>query len=471
MPEDSETEVFESVRHDSKVMRVYASTDGSRMRIEALGDEKDIESMSGAPLQLATWQTISMIQIADIVGTGVLALGSAFAGVGWIPAFLLMFSFLPFNIYIGLMLSKLKQAYPGAFNSFKLSQYTVKNKVFKWIHYGMFYSWALGLSGAYLQTFAMSLRSIFINVGSASTICFWQWQAIGCIVLAVTMQVRSFHDGRILYIVNAVSIAFTVLIASGYMWGQMDNPQSTIARAPSELVATNLTWRSFVGSMSTFCFAYAGSPIYMELLGELSEPRDFPKTFLISSPYQLVFYLISAVSQYAFQGSASGGKITDALPEGSSVSIAANAFLATHMIVTFLCKAQIISRDIHLNMFRKTVMDFNWKGKVHWFICTMITLSVSFLVSNAVPNFNTLLELLGAFQTPYLGFMVPSICYFCGREKLKAIGEAPTSLAWAIIAVINIVAVGLLFLGTTSACIDVVDSWKSSNAPFSCAAM
>jgi amino acid permease len=74
-----------------------------------------------------------------------------------------------------------------------------------------------------------------------------------------------------------------------------------IPHACPQVVNSNLNIKTFFGAMSSFVLAYAGQFMYLEVMSEMRNPQDFPKTFSIAGPYQVFMYSLVAITGYYYK--------------------------------------------------------------------------------------------------------------------------------------------------------------------------
>mmetsp|Transcript_18396 Transcript_18396/g.39865 ORF Transcript_18396/g.39865 Transcript_18396/m.39865 type:complete len:176 (-) Transcript_18396:96-623(-) len=130
VPQDYE--VHSSIGIFGEHQRVAASHDGQMIYKLESG-----EGVEFAPKRTVSWQTVAMIQIAEVVGGGVLTMASAFAQLGWVLSVILLLFFLLANVYIGIILSKCREIFPAAVSYEEMTKYAVGKR---WVVWGVNFS-------------------------------------------------------------------------------------------------------------------------------------------------------------------------------------------------------------------------------------------------------------------------------------------------------------------------------------------
>ena len=65
------------------------------------------------------------------------------------------------------------------------------------------------------------------------------------------------------------------------------------------------------GSTASFIFAYQGQSIFLEVMREMKEPGDFPKTVTVANMTMMIVYLAITILCYHYKG----GSIKPFLPD------------------------------------------------------------------------------------------------------------------------------------------------------------
>jgi len=173
-------------------------------------------------------------------------------------------------------------------------------------------------------------------------------------------------------------------------------------------------------------------------------------------------YLISACVGYHYKGQKSQGILIDFLPQNGWLRLAA-LFLFVHMLVTYLIKANVLSRAVHRAVSPKLINDRTLRGRTEWFFCTIAVLVSCIIVANTIPFFDSLTGLIGALLVPVAGWNLPVVYYYLTEEVSKIPQSEKMLLAF-----IFSLGVILTVTGTYSNFSDIVDSWQTYGAPWTC---
>jgi len=422
-------------------------------------DEIQVRAGSGVlqPLRRSSWYSTAFIQLIDIIGSGVLTLGTALAQIGWLGV-LIMICMLPLNIYAGLLLSAARNIYPCALSYGDMASFTFGKQFRRGVSFMVSAIIICGL-GCYLEAAAMALDMIF---SGAIEICRPYWCIIALGLILPLAQIQSLDGLRYLCILDAVLFLAAVFIPVLFMvcsFSQGENP----AGIETHFVNPNMTWIDFFSGFSKITFSYIGAYIYLEMMAEMKVPEDFPKTFFISGPFQLLIYLSASCVSYAYKGAEIGDDlIISILPREGIMYKLSSIFLLVHMIMAYLVKGVIVTKTIYIKVFPK---ERGKLSKAKWFLCTVIVAILTFILSNAIPIFNDLVSLIGSTLVPWLGFLFPVLFLLKAKKNVGLTSSIFEVVCCSVLISIGIV---LFFVGTAANSIKIVEGYSGGNVPFSC---
>lgn len=409
-----------------------------------------------------SWRTVSMIQIGEIVGVGVLTMGLAFAEVGYALAIVLIGILGPINIYIGMLIHRTAVLYPNAHSYSSISDQLFKNKFYSWFVKAVTNIYMLFTVSSYFLALTQTLSIVFWGVG----LCDALWGLVAFGALIVPIQVRSFTTARIVFWINFACIVVAIFMVLIYLFINMKDStgRETTTGSPPE----GMTWIDFFGALSKITFAYLGCYVYFEMIAEMGNAGDFPKSFYISAPVQIGLYLLVGIVSYTFSGENASDSIlkeVDPSANGGLVSAAA-VCLALHLLVSYFIIACAFHRNVHEIVSPSTVNDNGWRGRLVWFVISFITLIFSYVVSNGVYFFDSLVSLLGSLFGPILAFLAP-MGFFWIAYKESNIEIALWEKIFLVI--LSIYSLTLLCAGTAANIISLMDNFVDSGAvPFQC---
>jgi len=197
-------------------------------------------------------------------------------------------------------------------------------------------------------------------------------------------------------------------------------------------------------------------------MAEMRLPQEFPKAFILSGPYQLSFYFLTACIGYGYKGRHASGLIVNYIPYNGWLRFTA-LLLFIHMIVTYLIKGNVMGRAIHRALSPKRVNEHSWRGRMEWFLINLGLLICCVILAEAIPFFDSLTGLIGALFVPIACWILPIYFFLSSPAKKKM-----HKLEWPLLIIILILGVLLAFVGTYSNFYDIVLDWERHGVPFSC---
>jgi amino acid permease len=461
------------------------------------------------------------MMIADVVGLGILTLGSAMADLGWVWGLILMTAMLFVNLYSGLLLSKVNCMYPEARDYPELGT-AVLGPTFGRTVAVVNYVTMFFILGDYLLTTGSLLSMIF---NSLVSVCPYVWTLVAVVLILPMHQLRSLTETTPLLTINGITITVAVFLALGYLYSTGSAPLAEeywgedsggVIPGNSYAVPPDMKPANFLNGLSMLTFAYAGQFLYVDMMNEMEDPRQFPKAFAYSLPYQYIMYVLVAATSYAYLGDSAKGLIIGVLPHtvtyASPTYLAASSLLLVHMLITYLLKGIIFVQAFQRWIFPKkrllpsttslelpslssdteeahasSKLEGEGKGSCcnrsqwQWFFLSLVTLFGAWLVANLIPDFDALTSLIGAMFLPLSTFLFPALMYYQAsvnsdvhraqtQEESNKILVPPLSIAHKLgLAALVLLTGVLMIFGTYSSILAVIETWnEGSRTPFGC---
>jgi len=406
------------------------------------------------PAQHATWVNIAAIMLSEVVGAGVMTLSQKYAQLGWALATFFIATFFPLLVYTSYMMVEVKKVFPGIVSLPDAGEYC-------------FGKWGRGINMFYLIIFLTSTLGDYLllvgkTLGSAVynvELCLPIWMLIAFAAILPLTQLRTLNSAAIICFVNlaAILIVIAIVIAQLVTDGREEN-------VVTEVVAENLSFSTVMKALSSIFFAYGGQFMFFELMAEMKDFTEFPKSFTIAGPFQVGVYLLVGIVGYYYKGREASGFFLDNLPFGPMFR-AASAIFFFHICVSFLVLSHVLARVLHIFVAPKHVNDLGWKGTLQWFGCTSAVCIVSYIIANSIPFFDSLTGLIGGFTIPVMSLMMPVMCYMRMRHM---VGLKLKSWEWVVYIAIIAFAVLVTITSTIFNIQEIIESWSTYGAPFAC---
>ena len=103
--------------------------------------------------------------------------------------------------------------------------------------------------------------------------CSPLWTLIGAAALLPIIQLRTLNSTTVLCVINMISIMVAIALVIAGLVTQGRGPE-----VKSPIVAEDLTFLGFMQSLSAIFFAFGGQFMFYELMSEMKEFTDFPKS-------------------------------------------------------------------------------------------------------------------------------------------------------------------------------------------------
>jgi amino acid permease len=460
----SDSEDGSSSSTDARKASVSDETKPLSFELTSENGETEDNSESTIP-KTASWETAGLLMIADVVGAGVMSLATAFAQLGWLPSFCSLVFWYVVNMYIGVLIGECHEAWPHSESFMDLSQRTYGRRAR--IATGCaVYSFLAFVLGDYVLILGETLQMMFYE----TKMCGWFWTGIGVLFLLPLSFVRLLALTNKLMVLNLVTIVGSIMLALGRL-ASMDEAeiqawslQTNHTMRQTEVIAADISLMSFFHSQALFAFAYIGVFIYLEIIAEMRNPKEFKKSLLMfSGPFQFTVYALTGSIGYFLIGKSANGLLIKQIPQGTAFRVSA-FLLAVHMVLTFMVKGTVLSRAIHMFVSPETAKDFSSLKayRVFFFVATAVML-FCFFVANLIPFFDDLTALLGALQTPFVGFVLPIMFVLKARKKLQRDNRKYETRFMALIIAFMVL---LFFVGLATSTSNIISKWQSYGSPF-----
>jgi len=438
-------------------------------------------------LRRSSWRHSALILTGEIMGTGVLGLPYACSRLGWVLGLGSSVFFAGTAVYAGRLLARVRNDHhPRASSYAEVAHAQFGPRFGGATRVAILATWTL-LLGYYLIVVADSLKLAFPD----TRLCGWQWAAVGCLLLAAPLQLRSLHALSYLSLPSTVAmIAATGLIlgslgSDGGGGGHGGGPgggggggggggedgggsgHPTTSLWPADDGASVLSLYSSFGS---FIFAYQGQSLFLEIMREMKSPRHFPRAVGVANGFMLLVYAGSCVVGYGSRGAAVESFLPDSLADGP-LKRAVGLLLAFHVAVAYLITGQPLHRTLvealaPTSAATKGGGDDAGGEATRWLFVTLGLLGFGFVVSNAIPFFADFQNLLGSVTGAPIVFGFPALFYLRAcRLHGKRVSRAD-AVGCAVF--LGVFLPMFTVLGTVTALRDIANDWADNGAPFEC---
>mmetsp|Transcript_11205 Transcript_11205/g.24090 ORF Transcript_11205/g.24090 Transcript_11205/m.24090 type:complete len:387 (+) Transcript_11205:30-1190(+) len=386
-------------------------------------------------------------------------MGGAFASLGWILGFVLSILFAGMCVYLAILQWQCQLAYPNAYSQRTLTREVFQNRGATAFVGITLYLLLFVVCASYLLALQQSLSGIF---GDIVHLCQYQWTLVSCAILVPTLFLRNLSALKYLVKLACFLLVAVVIMVVAFVGVQLAN-HNDVAGTGTDSISPTMSMTSFFGGLSNICFAFCGLPVFLEMSAEMADRNDFPKSFRISVPIELVLFFLVSVSSYLYQGK-DASSLLDTIPKGKAMYVAVNVFLFLYMIVAYTIKGIIISRALHIEIWPTTVDESGLRPTLQHVFCGTILLVSAFITATAIPVFNLVIQFCGALFIPLLAYQFPIVMAFKTRRNLGQTTKLYELVLWTFIMAFFLM---LEIIGTWMN-IKSLSTYFSNNKPFQC---
>lgn len=438
---------------------------------DATASMTDLGSSTGEIGSARTeWYGTTLVLLSEVMGMGVLGLPFAAVTLGWTTSMICMPLFAFFAAYSGFQLKTVKISSP------KISSYGDAGRELIGPRFGTFakacmlLNWG-SLAIYYMVATADGIKNIY---GQGFLSCNLNRMIVAALILVIPAQSRDFHTiSKYLSLPSALAIIITLLIIIVTLVESLKEDDIVFAENTTVGIAPGTNVFGFLQSLSSLIFAFQGQSIFMELMTEMKNPKEFSKSCNFAYIIMGIVYTVIVVVAYGV----SGDNVEDFLPDEVSPGAAKTTIgvlVVFHIIVAYVIAIQPFHCWVHSIVFPKTFNSSSVKGQVHWFFITVVYIIFAFVIANLIPFFSDLQGLIGSALGAPIVFGFPSLYYLLAskkeaggswKETFSSIGVLNSSISLIFLCVLTPM---FLILGTWGGIVSIIDDYADSGRPFQC---
>eukprot|EP00929_Paragymnodinium_shiwhaense_P027110 TRINITY_DN15987_c2_g1_i3.p1 TRINITY_DN15987_c2_g1~~TRINITY_DN15987_c2_g1_i3.p1 ORF type:complete len:509 (-),score=59.50 TRINITY_DN15987_c2_g1_i3:333-1859(-) len=405
-----------------------------------------------------TWPQAALLIVADVLGTGVLAVPGGFRALGWVAGVLVLAACYPVNMYTGLLLERLRRLAPTSITLGDLADATI-GRCGGIVGRLFLYVYLQSILGEYLVVMGTSLQAVFARSDGTQQLSLLASVGITAGLLLFPNQIRSLENVTLLCVMSAVAM----VLAIGLTLGQIvSSGCDEITSGPAK--SYGQFW-DVLNAISSFLLACSGQFIYLEMMSEMSEPKKFAYSLHLATPALVLLYFLVAGVTYGYCGDSTPSYLLDAIP-ACTVKCVVGVLLYAHTLVSYTINQQVLSRNIHvlLDPRRAVILQRGeagyWCSRVQWLAITTAHLGIAFAFAVGVSNFENISHLIGALMVAPLCFVLPCACLLMVPIDLPLFTRTvwESGFAWLLM----IFTALLTMIGTVAALLPIVKPLDAS---------
>eukprot|EP00658_Telonema_sp_P-2_P067192 TRINITY_DN56126_c0_g4_i1.p1 TRINITY_DN56126_c0_g4~~TRINITY_DN56126_c0_g4_i1.p1 ORF type:complete len:302 (+),score=89.12 TRINITY_DN56126_c0_g4_i1:114-1019(+) len=178
------------------------------------------------------------------------------------------------------------------------------------------------------------------------------------------------------------------------------------------LLNTETTWGACMSNLvGGVVFAYSGQILFPNFIASMKEPDEFPKCVFMSSSCMFAIYMVVAGLGYALLGKSVKSPITSDLGKAGA-SVVAEIVLIFHVVVGYAISANVFNGFVFYKIFPEAdKMSADLSTKCFWFLITLGTIAVAFVIANVIPVFSDIVNLQGSTLGVLITYNLPALMY------------------------------------------------------------
>ncbi|CAG82057.1 transmembrane amino acid transporter protein-domain-containing protein [Yarrowia lipolytica] len=184
-------------------------------------------------------------------------------------------------------------------------------------------------------------------------------------------------------------------------------------------VATDIPFQTQLQGLMNIVYSYGGAMMFVEFCAEMRRPRDFIKGMLTAQTVIYCCYMLFGVFVYAYQGQFVMNPANQGVP--SETRYEKNWQDALNMIgvVSALIAAalygnvgvKVVYRTVFQRVLRLPNITDSAGGRVLWTLAVFVYWAVAFVIASAIPQFSSLVSLVGAICILQFSYTLPPFLY------------------------------------------------------------
>ncbi|KAI5468162.1 transmembrane amino acid transporter protein-domain-containing protein [Mariannaea sp. PMI_226] len=378
------------------------------VRQDAFGDESNAQ----VKYKVLSWWQAGFLMVAETISLGILSLPKAMAGLGIVPALIILLGLGIIATYTGYVIGQFKLRYPHITGMADAGE----------ILWGPIGREIVGFAQLLLLVFIMASHiltfTVALNTITGHGTCSIVFGIVGMIASCILSLPRTLTNMTWLSIISFGSIFIAVMISMVAL-GIQNQPGIVQVTASTTLV------NGFV-SASNIVFSYASHNSFFTFMAELKNPKDFPKALALLQTIDISLYIITSVVIYRYVGE--DVKSPALSSAGATVSKICYGVALPTILIAGVLNGHIAGKAIYLRVFTGTkhLHTRSWVGIGSWIGVSVGLWILAWIIASTIPVFSNLLSLMSAMFFSWFTFSLPGMfwlkmnkgLYFSSKRKI-----------------------------------------------------
>ncbi|GKU03711.1 n amino acid transport system protein [Fusarium langsethiae] len=357
---------------------------------------------------MSKWDTTFAL-LTNQVGLGVLSLPSVLKTMGIVPGLIAVIGIGLLSWYTAFVLKQFYGKYPHVVNVVDMTK-VVGGRPLSIVA-------GVGLLVQVIMTAASAsvTLSIAFNTISSHSLCTVGYIGIACLccwVLCAPRTSKFVSQSGIPCMVSVIAASIIVMVSLG-----VNNPTAAPANWHKEIkVVANPDFRSGLNACLKICYAYSGNINFVTYMAEMIDPvRDFGFALAWLECVSIAFYVIVAIAIYCLAGEYTVSPALGSAPE--LIAKIAYGVVLPAIFSTGLAFGHTGIKYVYVQVMKhfKLQSEMTANNVRSWSIwMTIVTVFwvLCFILSNAIPVFDSILSIASATTISWFTFGFSGIFWF-----------------------------------------------------------
>ncbi|KAF7597192.1 hypothetical protein BBP40_009532 [Aspergillus hancockii] len=369
-------------------------------RQDVFGDETFAE----VKYKILKWWQCGLLMVAETISLGVLSLPAAVAGLGLVPAVIILISLGLLASYTGYVIGQFKWRYPHVSSMADAGEILMGPFGRELLFVGQML-FLVFLMASHILTFTVAMNTL-TDHGTCSIV----FGIVGLIVSLLVSLPRTLEKMSWLSLASFISIFSAVMVAMIAIGVQ--KPGAVVKAVTQPGLVTGVT------SALNIALSYASHNTFFNMIAELKDPKDFPKALCLLQGIDMSLYLVCGVVIYRYAGD---GVESPALGSAGPLigKIAYGVALPT-IVIAGVINGHIACKSIYTRVFAGTdrmhKRDMIAVGS--WIGIAVALWVVAWVIASAIPVFSSLLSLMTALFASWFSFGLPGVFWLYMNKNL-----------------------------------------------------
>ncbi|CAF3457478.1 hypothetical protein SNK03_005510 [Fusarium graminearum] len=357
---------------------------------------------------LGKWDTVFVL-ITNQVGLGVLSLPGCLQVLGVVPGVIAVIGLGCLSAYTAYELLQFYRKYPHVVNVVDMCG-IIGGRPLEIVA-------GIGLMIKVMMTCASASVTLSVAFNTLSnhsmcTVSFVIIAVVACWVLCLPRTVKFVSQSGIPSTISILAAALVVMISLGF-----SSPSQAPPGWEKEIkVVGNPTFRQGLNACLKICYAYAGNISFVSYMAEMKNPsRDFPMALACLECFSITLYTIVAVAIYCLAGDYTTSPALGSAPR--TAAKVAYGLVLPCVFATAMAFGHTGIKYMYVVAMRglkatHQVTDRSVKSWSVWVICVTLYWIIVFIISNAIPIFDSILSISSATTIAWFTFGLSAIFWF-----------------------------------------------------------